>query len=84
MQNTVLRGCQIDLLIQVDNQDFSSKAMLELTSTKAIGDLSSQSTTDEIADFIVKNNLTQSQTQLLNTVLKEGKDKNFIVKIKGI
>jgi hypothetical protein len=70
--------------VKVDNKELSSIAMLELTSTKAKGDINSQSTKDEIADFIVKNNLNVSQTQLLYTVLKEGKDNNFIVKIKGV
>ena len=70
--------------VEVNSQSFSSKAILELSSTKAIGEINSDSEVDSITDFIEKNNLTETQILLLKTVLKEGKDNNFMVKIKGV
>jgi hypothetical protein len=68
--------------VTVNGITSNSEAVLCLTSSKLIGFISSESTTNEISTFYSNNNLSVSQIQLLNTIFEESKQNQFIIKVQ--
>jgi len=67
---------------KVDGKDVQCRPILELTSTKLKGQITSNSTKDEIQKFIADNSFADAQKQIIKKLLDETKTNNFTVNIK--
>ena len=65
-------------------QEIRCLPVLELTSTKLIGNINSHATTKAIERFVKRNKLSESQTNTIVKLFQESSDNNFFVKIKHI
>lgn len=69
--------------VTVNGQNVNSKAVLCLTSSKLKGAINSSSTKKEISHFFDENNFSASRKGLIETVIAEANQNNFIVKIQS-
>jgi hypothetical protein len=67
--------------VTVNDVAQQSKAVLNLTSSKIVGEISSDSSICSRKDFVLKNNFAPAQTILIDTLFKEAEENNFTVKI---
>jgi len=67
--------------VTVNKSNINSKAVLSLTSVKLTGTITSKSATDNIAKFMIDNNITTENSFLINKLFQEAEENNFIVKI---
>ena len=68
--------------VTVDGKDLKSEAVLSLTSSKLKGSIDNFSSKEEISSFVTENNISASQQTLIETVIAEAKENNFIVRIQ--
>ena len=68
--------------VSVDGQALKSAAVLSLTSAKLKGAINNSSTNEEISDFVSENKISTSQQALIETVIAEGRENNFTVRIQ--
>ncbi len=68
--------------VTVDGKEMKSEAVLSLTSAKLKGAINSSSTKEEISNFVKENKISASQETLIETVIAEAKENNFIVRIQ--
>ena len=68
--------------VTVNGIKIKCEAVLCLTSSKLKGGISSFSTKSELSTFFAKNNLSESQIFLIETVIAEAKQNKFIIKVK--
>ncbi|MHB8261678.1 MAG: hypothetical protein ACYDCN_16740 [Bacteroidia bacterium] len=73
--------CNLSEVIANGNKT-KSEAILCLTSSKLIGGITSSSTKGELTTFYTNNNLSASQIILIDTVIAEAKQNNFIIKVQ--
>ncbi|HPS28984.1 MAG TPA: hypothetical protein PLZ43_01930 [bacterium] len=73
--------CNLSEVI-VDGVKMASTALLNLTSSKLIGDINSKSSVKEIKEFFEKNHLSKLQIKLVDTLMDEAKQNNFTIKIQ--
>jgi len=66
----------------VDEKDVECRPILELTSTKLKGQITSNSSKEEINKFIADNSFADTQKQIIKKLLDETKTNNFTVNIK--
>ena len=67
--------------VTVNETQLNSKAVLSLTSVKLTGAISSKSATNDIAKFLLNNNISHEHSSLINKLFSEAEENNFIVKI---
>lgn len=70
------------LNVTSNGNSVKSKAVLSLTSVKLNGAINSNSTKTELNLFFVENNLSKAQINLIETLISEAQENNFIVKIQ--
>lgn len=68
----------------VDNEQKKCKAKLSLTSEKIIGLITSEKTDNEIESFFNSNRLSSKQKKLVNTIINEARENNFILELKHL
>ncbi len=68
--------------VSLNGKKLKSEAVLCLTSTKLIGEISSNSKEKDISTFFQTNNFTEIQFKLINKIFTEANNNNFIIKIK--
>ena len=59
-----------------------SEAVLSLTSFKLKGAIDNFSSKEEFSNFVAENNISVSQQTLIETVIAEARENNFIVRIQ--
>ena len=69
---------------KVNGKKINCEPVLELTSTKLKGTISSKSTTKDVEKFFVKNKFSDIHSKLVITLFAETKHNNFIVNIKQV
>jgi hypothetical protein len=70
--------------VDVNNVKMKSKAMLNLTSPKIHGEITSEAPAWNRANFFRNNNFTQEQIRFIDVLLDEAIENGFLVKIGGI
>jgi hypothetical protein len=68
--------------VTANEQKIKSEAILRLTSSKLKGAINSSSTKNEMTDFFDENNCSASQKKLIETVIAEANQNNFIIQIQ--
>jgi hypothetical protein len=68
--------------VTVDGKQLKSEAVLSLTSAKLKGAIDSASTKEEISDFVKENKISASQETLIEMVIAEARQNNFVVRIQ--
>jgi hypothetical protein len=68
--------------VTVNGNAIVSEAVLCLTSSKLKGGITSSSSKSELSSFYTKNDLSASQILLIETVIKEAIQNNFIIKVQ--
>jgi hypothetical protein len=68
--------------IAVEEKPLKSEAVLSLTSSKLRGSIDNFSSKEEISIFVTENNISASQQTLIETVIAEVRENNFIVRIQ--
>lgn len=68
--------------VTVDGKDLKSEAVLSLTSSKLKGSIDNFSSKEEISSFVTENNISASQQTLIETVIAEARENNFIVRVQ--
>jgi hypothetical protein len=66
----------------VDNKNYKAKPVLKLTSTKLIGQLTSNDTIERKKFFFKKNNFSSKQKAILENLLAECNKNNFVIQVK--
>jgi len=67
---------------KVDEKEIECRPILELTSTKLVGQITSKSSETEISDFFSGNAFNEGQKQTIKKLFQETKSNNFKVNIK--
>jgi hypothetical protein len=67
--------------VTLNGNKMNSRAVLNLTSVKLKGAISSESTKSEIVKFLLNNSISQDNSRLINKLFSEAEKNNFIVKI---
>jgi len=67
--------------VTVNKSKINSKTVLSLTSVKLTGAITSKSVANDIAKFMIDNNITTENSFLINKLFQEAEENNFIVKI---
>jgi len=67
--------------VTVNDNKMDNKAILNLTSVKLIGNISSESEKNEIVKFLLNNRISPENSALINKLIEEAKENSFIVKI---
>jgi len=70
--------------VQINGKTYLTKAVLQLTSTKIIGKVSSNDKQTEITHFLNTNKFNLKTTQLIKELFLGAKTNNFIVQIQQI
>jgi hypothetical protein len=68
----------------VNGEKIPSKAVLNLTSAKIIGEINSQSSREEKIKFCKNNDISLGNELFINNIFEEANTNNFILKIGGI
>jgi hypothetical protein len=68
--------------VAVDGIPLKSGAVLSLTSSKLKGAVDNFGNEEEISGFMTKNNISASQQTLIETVIAEARENNFVVRIQ--
>jgi hypothetical protein len=68
--------------VAANGQKIKSEAVLCLTSSKLKGAINSSSTKKEISHFLDENNLSTPQKVLIETIIAEANQNNFIIKLQ--
>ncbi len=66
----------------VNGKEIPSEAILCLTSAKLKGAISSESSQNEIIDFLDINKFSLTQKHLIETVIAEARQNNFVIKLQ--
>lgn len=69
-------------LVTIKGKKINSEAVLSLTSTKINGAINSKDTKKDILNFIERNNFTQQQKLLVDSLISEAKKNKFLIKIQ--
>jgi hypothetical protein len=69
--------------VEVNGKKMKSQAVLNLTSPKISGEISSEIPVLDRAAFLLDNNFSQKQTVFINTLLDESIENGFMIKIKN-
>lgn len=67
---------------KVDGKNIVCRPILELTSTKLKGQITSNSSEEEITNFLEANSFNEGQREIIERLLKETKSNNFTINIK--
>jgi hypothetical protein len=67
--------------VKFESKNMKSKALLNLTSKKLKGQLSSNDTPNEKIKFFSENSFSQEKMNFIDTLFKEASENNFIVKM---
>jgi hypothetical protein len=67
--------------VEINNKIYNCVAVLNLTSDKLLGHISSIDKTNDLKVFCVNNALTEIDIQCIELLFKEAKTNNFVVKI---
>ncbi|MDR0768446.1 MAG: 30S ribosomal protein THX [Dysgonamonadaceae bacterium] len=67
--------------VSVDEVEMKCKAVLNLTSTKLKGELTSEVPVRDKTDFLSNNNFSQKQIKFIDALFDEAKENGFIIKI---
>jgi hypothetical protein len=70
--------------VEVNGKKMKSKAVLNLTSPKVIGEISSEIPVGDRAAFLLDNNFSQEQIRFIDALLDEGAKNEVIIKIKNV
>lgn len=68
--------------VTANGKKTKSEAILNLTSSKLKGTITSSSTQKETTQFFADNNFSAVQTKLVDTIFAEAKQNNFIIHIQ--
>ncbi len=68
--------------VAVEGEPLKSEGILSLTSSKLKGAIDNFSSKEEVSSFVTANNISASQQALIETVIAEARENNFIVKIQ--
>jgi hypothetical protein len=68
--------------VAVDGKALKSEAVLSLTSAKLKGAIDNYSGEETISNFVAENNLSSSHQTLIETVIAEARENNFVVRIQ--
>lgn len=68
--------------VTVDGNQLKSDRVLNLTSSKLNGTISSSNTQKDIIQFFLKNNFSAPQIKIVETLFAEAKQNNFIIQIQ--
>ena len=68
--------------VNVNGNKIKSKAVLNLTSSKLKGAITSNSTKENITQFFSENNFSTLQIKMVETIFAEAKQNNFIIQIQ--
>jgi hypothetical protein len=68
--------------VTVDGKALKSEAVLSLTSAKLKGAIDNYSGAEMISNFVAENNLSASQKTLIEAVIAEAGENNFVVRIQ--
>ena len=68
--------------VTVNGEKVNSEGVLSLTSSKLKGKINSTNTQEAIFQFFVDNKFSKSQKILIETIIEEANENNFIVKIQ--
>jgi hypothetical protein len=70
--------------VKVNGKKMKSRAVLNLTSPKIKGGISSEIPVCDRAGFLLNNNFSQEQIRFIDTLLDEAVENSFMVKIGGV
>lgn len=68
--------------VTVNGKKVKSDAILSLSSSKLKGTITSSSTRKELTSFFEVNNFSPSQILLIETIIAEAKQNNFVIKVQ--
>ncbi|MCB0514912.1 MAG: hypothetical protein R2798_14550 [Chitinophagales bacterium] len=68
--------------VTANGKKTKSEAVLNLTSSKLKGAITSSSTKKDIANFFTENNFSTQQIKLVETIFAEAEQNNFIIQIR--
>ena len=68
--------------VTANGNKIKSEAVLNLTSSKLKGAITSTSTKKDIANFFTENSFSTQQIKLVETIFAEAKQNNFIIQIQ--
>ncbi len=68
--------------VAVEGKPLKSEAVLSLTSSKLKGSIDNFSSKKAISIFVTENNISASQQTLIETVIAEARENNFVVRIQ--
>ena len=69
--------------VTVNGQNIKSKAILCLTSSKLKGAITSSSNKKEMSHFFDENDFSISQKELIETIINEANQNNFVIKVQS-
>ncbi len=73
--------CNLSEVLANGNR-IESKAILNLTSSKLKGSITTSSTEEELTSFYTENNFSTHQIKLIETIFEEATQNNFIIQIQ--
>lgn len=68
--------------VSVENVRMKSECVLNLTSSKLIGQINTKSSTKEISDFMIANRFSKKNKELIEILFRESNANNFIINIQ--
>lgn len=71
-------------VVKIKDKTYKSRPVLELTSPKLIGSISSDSEEAELEDFLKKNEFKPKKQTFVKMLMRESKVNNFNVIISGV